>query len=1041
MPGGNSGAPSTGRCDINPHPVDDLFLLRYLPADLKAFVRGSLAEGAYAPGDVLVAEGDPAEAFFTIVEGSARASRRGEDGTEVTLGQLGPGDSFGETALVDDMRRTATIRASTPVRVLTLDRGVFRALLAQYPELQDALALQERHRALANFFRAFTAFRDLPEPLLQRLLASLEPVEASAGEALIREGDPAGPMFVVLEGRLRVSVVVKGTPVNRAFLRAGDFFGELSVLKGTPRTATVTAVSGCRLLALPPDVLRVLLEESPEFRAAVEDRVAHYDFKAVARVPLDFTEELLPAQADVSPPVSPDQVDEEDPDDARWEKPRRRIWRFPDVRQLDEMDCGAASLAMVCRHFGRPVSLTHIRTLTYAGLDGISLRGICDAAEALGLAARAVQAEPEHLDGIPLPAIAHWDGNHWVCVYRVGKSRVHVADPALGHRALSRDEFLKRWSGYAALFDYTDAFAGAPVTEGGISWLLPFARPFRGLLAQALGLAIVVSLLQLLIPMFTQVIVDRVLVDRNATLLWQLLGGMLAVVALISVAMTVQRYLVSFAAVRMDAATLDFITRRLLALPMTYFSTRRTGDIQRRLDGVRQVRDLLVQHGIHAVTSLVQVGVTLAAMFVYSPKLALVFCGALPVYVLLMGGSARWLRPVFADLEDAFGKYHSYQIDAIKGVETIKAMGGEGRFRELMLAQFIGVARRVFKADFTSLAYEGAVQAVSLLTLCVFLFVGAREVLDGRLTVGGLVAFNALVSMATAPILFLLFFWDGLQRAAVLFGRLNDVMETVPEQGFDRVRLRPVRSMEGRVSVRGLGFRYGGPDAPPILDDVSFDAEPGRTIAIVGRSGSGKTTLVKCLAGLLEPTAGSVTFDGVELRTVNYRDLRRHIGFVLQENYLFSDTIAANIAFSDQEPDMPRVIAAADAAAARDFIERLPLAYETKVGETGLALSGGQKQRVAIARALYQNPPVLVFDEATSALDSESERAVTESMKRLVANRTTFVIAHRLSTVRDADLILVLERGKLVERGTHDQLVASRGLYFYLVSQQLAGAQ
>ena len=309
--------------------------------------------------------------------------------------------------------------------------------------------------------------------------------------------------------------------------------------------------------------------------------------------------------------------------------------------------------------------------------------------------------------------------------------------------------------------------------------------------------------------------------------------------------------------------------------------------------------------------------------------------------------------------------------------------------------------------------------------------------IDGKLTLGQFVAFNSLVALANAPLLFMLIFWDSIQRSSVLINRLNDVLDQEPEQGADRSRLRPVRSMEGSVSVRNLSFRYGGADSPPILDDVTFEAKPGQTVAIVGRSGSGKTTLIKCLAGLLEPTGGTVTFDGVELRTLNYRELRRQIGFVLQDTYLFADSIAANIAFTDHEPDMSRVVLAAEAAAAREFIERLPLAYDTKIGETGIALSGGQKQRVAIARALYQNPPVLIFDEATSALDSESERAVSESLGRLMAGRTTFVIAHRLSTVRNADLILVLDRGRIVERGTHDTLVAERGVYFYLVSQQL----
>jgi ATP-binding cassette subfamily B protein len=364
-------------------------------------------------------------------------------------------------------------------------------------------------------------------------------------------------------------------------------------------------------------------------------------------------------------------------------------------------------------------------------------------------------------------------------------------------------------------------------------------------------------------------------------------------------------------------------------------------------------------------------------------------------------------------------------------------MGAEVAFRELMLNQFHRIARRQFRADFTVMIYEGAVGMVTFLTSALFLWVGARQVLDGQLTVGALVAFNALVAMANGPVVTLLSLWDNFQLATVLLGRLDDVFQQEPEQGRDRGRLAPVRTLEGRINLKAVGFRYGGPESPPILDGVTLDVPPGKMVAIVGRSGSGKTTLVKCLAGLLEPTDGSILYDGVDLKALNYRDLRRQIGFVLQENHLFDDTIARNIAFGDEEPDMDRVIWASRVANAHEFIERLPLGYDTKVGESGLAISGGQRQRIAIARAVYNQPPVLIMDEATSSLDTESERAVKENIDRLLEGRTSFVIAHRLSTVRDADLIVVLEKGRLVEQGNHDDLMKRQGLYFYLVSQQL----
>jgi ATP-binding cassette subfamily B protein len=810
---------------------------------------------------------------------------------------------------------------------------------------------------------------------------------------------------------------------------------------------TVEALTPCRLLQLGPDTLKRLAEGIPDFRRRLEERISQFDYKSRARTPPGIDQELLPAGAAVQSQVDERQVDRGEADGAtdeapfeqagRFVKRRRRVRRMRFARQIDEMDCGAACLAMIASHFGRTISLARIRQLVNTGLDGTSLRSLCTTGEELGLAARSVKASLHNLDRMPLPAICHWDSDHWLVLYHVTARHAFVADPALGYRRLPRAEFERRWTGYAALFDYTPAFEQTPQAARGLGWLWPIVRPHRGLIARALALAVVVSVLQMVLPVFTQVVVDRVLVEQDVTLLNLLITAVGATMVFIVVSLLAQRYLLSFAAVRIDAAGLDFITRRLLALPMTYFATRRTGDLQRRVEGIRQVRDMLVQHGIAGVTAVAQLAVTIALMAVYSPRLTGVFLATAPFYAFLMFMAVRWLRPTFYDLEDAYGRYHSYQVDAIKGIETVKAVGGEPMFRQLMLGQFQRVAHKLFRADFTVMIYEGAVDAVTFLGLGLFLWAGAHEVLAGRLTIGGLVAFNSLLTLATVPISSLLLLWDGLQRATVLLNRLDDVFEHEPEQGHDRSRLRPVRNLTGQITFRKVGFRYGGPEAPPILQDVSLEVPAGKTVAIVGRSGSGKTTLAKCISGLLEPTEGAILFDGLDQKTLNYRDLRREIGFVLQDAYVFADTIARNIAFGDVEPDMDRVRWAAQMASADDFIERLPFGYDTRIGETGLALSGGQRQRIAIARALCGKPPILVFDEATSSLDTESEQAVQRNMESLLRGRTTFIIAHRLSTVRQAGLIVVLEQGRIVEQGTHDELMRRQGLYYYLASQQL----
>lgn len=1027
---------------------DDLPLLKLLPDDARALVVNSFVPSSFSFGSVIRREGEPANAMHLIVSGRARMLKRGEDGEEVPLGTLGAGDTFGEVEILDGSACSSSVRASTDVVTLRLDRSVFSALVRVHPEVEAYCQLQVKHRKLQNFFRHFPPFARLPaNAVMAIVLAELETMAAGPGQIIIRQGDPPGPLYLVEDGQLRMFRTESGRSRFLRRLSAGDFFGEMSVFKGTPREATVEALSPCRLLALSEETYQRLLSAVPAFREQLEEHLDRYDYKRLARVPVDFAEEILPADTAVSEKVGPGQVDDAADDDGpfavdgRFVKRRRRIRRFPFVSQVDEMDCGAASLAMVCRFFGRAVSLARIRQLVHTAFDGTSLRGICHAATDLGLAARAVKVSPRHLNQMPLPAIVHWDGNHWLVLFDVSHTHVRVADPALGIRRLTIGELLEKWTGYTALFDYTEAFARAPESRGSLGWLWPFVRPYSGLLARALGLALLVSALQMVLPVLTQVIVDRVLVDRDTSLLHLLIGAMGATMLFIVLALAAQKYLLSFVAVRVDTATLDFLVRRLLALPMSYFASRRTGDLQRRLEGIRQVRDVLVQHGVAALTAVVQIGVVLALMVAYSPVLTGVYLAAAPLYAALMMASARILRPLFDRLEAAYSRYHSHQIDAIKGIETVKSLGGERAFREVMLTEFHAVARPLFGADFTGMAYDGALQLVTFTSVGLFLWVGAYQVMDGRLTIGGLVAFNALVASGNTSILTLLSIWDNLQRCRVLLDRLNDVFEHDPEQHAHRDRLRPVHVLEGNISVRSLGFRYGGPESPAILEGITFEVAAGQRVAVVGRSGSGKSTLAKCLAGLLEPTDGSVRYDGFDLSTLNYGDLRRRIGSVLQETYLFADTIARNIAFAEEEPDMERVVWAATVANAKDFIERLPLNYETRIGETGIALSGGQRQRIAIARAIYRRPQVLIFDEATSSLDTESERTLQDNLASLLEGRTSIVIAHRLSTIRNADSILVLDRGRLVEHGTHAELIERRGLYYYLSSQQLVLAE
>ena len=1017
---------------------------KFLSEEHLAALEPLVQEEHFEFGDVIVRQGDPAESFYLLTHGRARALKIKADGEEIPLGTLKPGDSFGEAALADGGTRNATVRCSTAVDVLRIDRADFLQLANQVPDLRHYVEMTGRSRALQSFLYQFSNFGRLPAPALRSVIERLEPVGVSKGDLIIRQGDEAGPMFVIEKGRARAFAGVNGKERNLAFYREGDFFGELSILNGSPRAASVEAFTDCELLALAPQAVQDLRHRFPEFEKLLNERLAIYQAKTEARIPLDFTTELLPAETQVHDKVELDEgapvAEGEDPfadQDGLFKKRAGKIKKIEHIEQIDEMDCGAASLGMICRHFGRKVSLSRIRQLCHTATDGTSLKALCRAASELGLAARALKVSLRNLPLMPVPAIVHWEGNHWIVLYDVEPEFVRVADPAMGLRKIPRREFEAKWTGYAALFDYTVAFENAPESKPALAWIVPFLAKFKVILFQVLGLAVAISVLQLLFPVFTQMVVDRVIVENDLGLLKTILLGMFAAIAFVQLSTLAQEYLLAFAAVRLDTSILDFLSRKLLSLPMTYFTSRRTGDIQRRLDGARQVRQFAVGQGVGALLAMIYLVGSVCLMMVYSPFLTLAFLATTPLYVGLMIFSVKVLRPLFAGVEESQGKYSSHQIDAIKGIEAVKAASAESAFRDAMLNEFLSVSQKLFKSSFIVMSYDSVLNTIGMLSTAIFLWVGATQVIHGTLSVGGFVAFSSLTAMAYGGILRTLGVWDNMQLASVLLNRLNDIFEQEPEQGHDRSRLVPVHSLEGRIELRGVSFKYGGPESPNILSNINLHFAPGQMVAFVGRSGCGKTTLIKLIAGLLEPTEGTILFDHVDLKTLNYRDVRRHIGMVLQENHIFNETIARNIAFGDPEPDLDRVLAAAQAAASHDFIMRLPLGYETKIGESGLSLSGGQKQRIAIARAIYNNPPVLIFDEATSALDTESERAIQDNLGRLMSGRTTIVIAHRLSTVREAHAIVVLEKGSVAEVGTHEQLIEQRGLYYYLSSQQM----
>ena len=983
-------------------------------------------------GETVVAEGELATAYFVIASGRARVLTVGNDGREVPLNVLSPGEAFGELALVQQTPRSATVRASTPLEVFRLDRSVFLALLRVHPALREALgvhALELRH---GDFLRQHPAFAGLPRERLVELVAGMHQVVLADGEIAPRAGRGTAGVYLVTSGRL---AAVRADGQQLYGLHTGDVLGEPGLEDQVGQLA-FRALGETLLLRLDSKPLQRLALDYPDVAARLEERAAlaarrRRDGPAISpagRPGVAASEDELLAQIAAADTPTHATAERE----SRW---RRR--RYAAVRQVDTMDCGAACVATLCRHFGHNVSLPAIRAAVGTGLDGTSLRGIMRGGAEIGIEFRAIKSSPDRLPALPRPLILHWGGSHWVVLHELRKGRARLADPALGLRTVTQAQLAAEWSGYAAIPTPTPRLADAP--RGGLTlgWLLPFLRPHYRRLGRAALFALLAAGLQMVLPVLTQVVIDGALHRRGPgqASLWV---GVIVLALLAAVGVTIlQRRTLARVAVSVDGKALDYLAGRLLRLPVGYFQLRRTADIQRRLEGMREIRRVLVEDGVLAVTAAFQLLVALAVMAFYSWVAALLLLAVLPTYGLLMRYSSRRLKPAFDSLEEAFGRYQGKQLDSIRGIEVVKVTGAEEGFRRSLLLQFEGLQDRLYRRDVTLLVYDGLVSLATLGIVALFLWVGALLVYEGQLTVGGLVAVNTLVLLANAPLRILLALWDQLQYVGVLLARLQDVHAHQPEQDPDR-HPRPVLALEGHVRLRGVSFRY--PQAPEqeVLHQIALDVPAGLTVAFVGRSGSGKSTLLRCLAGLLMPTEGSIEYDGSDLRDLDLRELRGKLGFVLQEPFLFDATIGENIAFGHERVDLARAAAAAAVANAAEFIERLPLGYQTRVGDSGLKLSTGQAQRISIARAVYDQPAVLLMDEPTSALDSEAERAVKEGVERLLHGRTAFVVAHRLSTIRDADLICVLEQGRLIEQGTHDELVSSAGLYAYLYSQQLA---
>ena len=981
---------------------------------------------SYAFGDTICKAGDPADGLYVIKSGSVRVFTE-EHGKEISMGVRKAGEVFAEIAMLRSSRHEMSARAALKTELWFIPRSAIEPVVARDPAALDfinkAVAISSAGGLVA---RLFDLRGKVSKPELDEFVHSVGVKRVAAGKEILKQGArDERRLYVVRQGQVRVVVEDANDEYVLATLGPGEIFGEKACLMRQEQPASVVAGLDTTLLVIPEKSAHFILERNARFREVIEDRVRFFE-RELHRQKKLAERRKRPVVLDLaSQPKSGEKV----------------IKRFAWVEQAEEMDCGAACLAMLCRHYGINMTLGKLRELANVTAQGATLDSLARAGEALGFGTRGVQCTYDALLGFELPFIVHWEGYHYVVVYGVSREQVWVADPAVGFRKMSVEQFERGWSGTCLVFTPGQQMVHMEAARSPWLRFVGYLQPFRKILLHLFLATFVIQMLGIVPPIIIQNILDGVLVHQNIGLLHLLILGLVIATAFSQIMTTVRAYLSNYMVRNLDFSMMAQFFKHTMSLPYSFFAKRKTGDILARFSENQTIRAFLTESTVTTLLNLLMVFIYFTILFFYNVKLTLLLIAfVIPIIALTVVATPRvkdYAREVFAASTDA----QSFLMEALGGIETIKGMGSERPVRLKWEKKYVKALDMQYRAQSFNILVGLASQLLNAATTIVILWVGATLVLSRELTIGQLMAFNALMASVLGPLMGLVGLWSRMADATVAMERLGDVLDIEPEQKPADLASRVVLpDLQGELKLDRMYFRYGAEDAPYVLEDISIDIKPGELVAIVGRSGSGKTTLAKLLVGFYPPSEGKIFVDGYDMAVIDKDYYRAQVGYVMQTNLLFSGTIAENIASGDDSPDRRRIEEVAKMADAHAFISKMPLGYEQVVGERGLGLSGGQVQRLCIARALYHDPRLLVFDEATSALDTQSESNIMATMEAILAGRTAVIIAHRLSTIMRADKIVVLYEGKVVEQGRHEELLARRGMYFELVQKQLGAA-
>ena len=817
--------------------------------------------------------------------------------------------------------------------------------------------------------------------------------------------DEGSYQFFIVTGKVRLREEEENKTV--ATLQTGDWFGNCQQI-----------FADCKAIATSKEVV-VVCWNSALWKKFVNSQIDEFWTNSLE---VEATEAILPvANSPISlPPSAPSPP---------------IISNYPFV---GSGNTGAACLTMVAQHLQNPVQLEWVQRQ----LRGQKPKNLIEAAEKVGLVLRKLQVSWSDLRQLTFPALLLWNQSNqegknnqlnWVVAYGIKGNYLIIANPQnpdYSCKQLPQSVVENCWNGtlwQAELISQQEKF--------NLAWFTPAVWKYRGLLGEVLIASFTLQLLGLASPLITQVIIDKVMVQESLATLDVMAIALLLVATFESILGMLRLFIFTHTARRLDLSLSAQLFRHLMRLPLAYFESRRVGDTVARVQELEQIRQFLTGTALTVILDSIFAVVYLGLMFYYNIPLTFVALAVLPLFATLTIVTTpilrNWLNETFNRSADS----QSFLVETITGIHSVKAHAAEPIARERWEGLFARFIRTSFKAATTSNISSNIGDFLTNFSTLIILWFGAKLVIDHQLTIGQLIAFQMLSGRVTSPLLRLVQLWQNLQQVLLSVDRIGDILNAAPETEAGTGLVLP--PLKGEVDFDQVFFRYNA-NTEPVLKGISFNVEPGQFVGIVGRSGSGKSTLSKIIQRLYQIESGRILIDGFDIKSADLASLRQQIGVVLQEDFLFNGSILENITLGNPDITSEQVVEAARLAVAHDFISQLPYGYENNVGERGTALSGGQRQRIALARLFLTSAPILILDEATSALDSETEQQVLQNLKNVSYNRTVFLIAHRFAPLKRADLILVMEKGVIAERGTHLELLKQKGLYWSLYQRQQA---